>query len=134
MTNFKPIFPAAPKTKCLKIVTATGTSLVPLFTAGADGSLIDSISVVSTDTVDVVMVLAVNDGATECFIGEVNLPAGAGSDGLTPAVNLFDLIPLPFLQSNGSLPLGPSAILSVAAKVAVTATKSLEITAYGGDY
>ena len=132
--NFKPIFQAAPKTECITRDNADGTTSTALYTAGTDGGLVDSVSVVSTDTVAVILVLSVDNGTTECQIGEVSIPAGSGSDGSSPAKNLLDAVALPFLQSGGGLALGASAVLKVAAKVAVTATKQLDITAYGGDY
>jgi len=47
---------------------------------------------------------------------------------------LLDEVALPFLQVSGGLPLGANGILKIAAKVAVTATKQLDITAFGGDF
>jgi len=63
------------------------------------------------------------------------VPAGAGTDGAAPAVNLLSAVALPgALQADGSLALGPLATLSVAAKVAVTATKVLSVSGLGGQY
>lgn len=134
MANNKPAFPIEPRTTGINLNNASGTATSNLFTAGANGALIDSISVVSTDTSAVIVVLSVDDGTLDNLIGEVTIPIGAGTDGSTPAVNLLDAAALPFLQSDGGLPLGPTDILKIAAKVAVTATKQVDFRAFGGDF
>lgn len=134
MANNKAIFQIQPRSAAVKRVNSDGTATVALFTAGENGALIDNVSVVSTDTVAVILVLSLDDGTLETLIGEVSIPAGSGSDGSSPVKNLLDAVALPFLQSGGGLPLGANDVLKIAAKVAVTATKQLDIRAYGGDY
>lgn len=135
MANQEPIFQAKPKTVCTVMNNASGTALQTLYTAGAtDGGLVDNVAVTSDDTSAVILVVTVNDGSTDCEVGEVTIPIGAGTDGSTPAVNLFDETALPFLQTGGGLPLGASGVLKVNAKAAITSTKIVNITAFGGDY
>lgn len=134
-TNKDPIFLNSVSTVNQSIATADGTSAKTLATAGADGAAVMRVSAVTTDTSDVIAVLKVNDGAVTVVIGEVIVPAGAGTDGATPAKNLLDPAAMPgVFQEDGSLVLGPSAILTVNAKVAVTAAKTLDVTAQGGSY
>ena len=135
MANQIPIFQAKPKTVCSVMNTASGTALQSIYTAGStDGGLVDNVAVTSDDTSAVILVVSVNDGTTDCQIGEVTIPIGAGTDGTTPAVNLFNQDALPFLQNGGGLPLIASGVLKVNAKVAITAAKIVNITAFGGDY
>lgn len=105
-----------------------------LVTAGTDGTLIDNISATSDDTVDIIAVLTLNDATTDFQIGEVTIPAGSGTDGTLPSVNLLDSTKLPFLQARGGLPLETLWTLKINAKVTMTAAKTLAIVAYGGDY
>jgi len=135
MANTLPIFQSSPRTVCSILDDSDGTSLVPIFAADAtNGSLIDNISVTSTDTANVILTLTVNDGTTACNIGEMTVPAGAGTDGETLAFNLLNGLNQPFLQSGGGLPLGASATLSVNAQAGMTAATQLDVVCYGGDY
>lgn len=135
MANQEPIFQTKPKTVCTVMNNASGTALQTLYTAGAtDGSLLDNVAVTSDDTSAVILVVTVNDGSTDCKVGEVTIPIGAGTDGTTPAVNLFNTTALPFLQTGGGLPLGVSGVLKVNAKSSITSTKIVNLVAFGGDY
>ena len=131
--NKEPIFQTEPSTPGLTIVNADSTTLKTLVTAGADGALVDNISVVSNDTSAVDLVVVITVGAVDYNIGEVEIPIGAGT-GTTVSHNLLNTTDMPFLQQNGSLPLQASAILKVGAKVAVTAAKTVYVVAYGGQY
>ena len=134
-TNKSPIFLNSIVTLCASINTAFGTGSKTILTAGSDGGGVTNLSATTDDTSDVIAVLKMNDGSTTVVIGEVTVPAGAGTDGTTPAKDLFDAEAMPgILQADGSLLLGPSAILTVNAKVAVTAAKTLDITSTGGQY
>lgn len=134
-TNKDPIFLNSVVTSNNSIANGDGTALQEVLTAGADGGAVTLMSATTTDTSDVTAVLTLNDGTTAVIIGEVTVPAGAGTDGATPAKNLLDNVAMPgALQADGSLVMGPTAVLSVSAKVAVTAAKTLDVAAAGGQY
>ena len=129
-----PIFQAAPKTDHV-IVADTDTTLnKALVTAGANGALVDSVAVTSTDTSVAIVDVYVKEGATSYQIGQISVQAGAGTNGVTLSQNLLDVVALPFLQTEGGLVLGAGAILEVAANATLTAGKKIEFTAFGGDY
>ena len=132
--NQFPIFQKNPSSGCQTIAAADTTTQKTLITAGAEGALVNNISVTSDDTSAIIVVLTLNDGSTDCQIGEVTIPIGAGTDGSTPAVNLLDGAALPFLQPDGSLPLGANAVLKANAKATLTAGKTSYFVTYGGDY
>ena len=134
MANNKPAFPIQPRSTGVLRVTSDGTAVQTLFTAGANGSLVDSISVVSDDTSAMELVLSVDDGTTDTVIGEITIPINSGNAAGVPAVNALNFTDLPFLQSDGGLALGPTDILKIATKAALTATRQLDIRAYAGDY
>ncbi len=134
-TNKDPIFLNKVVTSNVSIANSDGTDLQTMLTAGTDGGAVTRLSATTTDTRAVIEVLTLNDGTTAIVIGEVTVPAGAGTDGATAAKNLLDSTSMPgVLQADGSLVLGPAAVLSVSAKSAVTATKTLDVTALGGQY
>lgn len=134
-TNKDPIFLNSVETSNNSIANSDGTDLQTVLTAGADGAAVTLMSATTTDTSAVIVVLTLSDGTTSIVIGEVTVPIGAGTDGSTPAKNLLDPLAMPgALQADGSLVMGPSAVLSVSAKSAVTAAKTLDVTALGGQY
>jgi hypothetical protein len=134
-TNKEPIFLNVPSTVNQSIANADTTTAKVMATAGADGGAVMRMSATTTDTSDVIAVLTIDDGSVTIVLGEVTVPAGAGTDGSTPAVNLLSTLAMPgAFQNDGSLILGPAAVLSVGAKATVTSTKTLDISAQGGDY
>ena len=129
-----PIFQAAPKNGHVTITSGDATTEKTLYTAGANGALVDSVAVVSDDTSNAVINVLVNDGTTSYKVGQVTVLAGAGTDGATPAQNLLNLTDIPALQASGGLSLGPNAVLKVSANTTLTSTKTATFTAFGGDY
>lgn len=134
-TNKDPIFLNSVDTSNVSIDNADGTALQAILTAGADGAAVIRMSATTDDTSAVIVVITLNDGTTALIVGEVTVPIGSGTNGSAPAVNLLDEVAMPGLfQADGSLVMGPAAVLSVSAKVAVTSGKTLDITASGGQY
>jgi len=133
-TNKDPIF--------LNTVTGSGLTFLPadasaqktLITAPADGSALTDISCTSTDTNDVVMVITLNDVSSDFLIGEVNVPAGSGTDGSSPAVNLLSAAALPFLQADGSILIPATWLVKINAKTTITAAKQIDVVGFGGNF
>ena len=78
MANESPIFTGTAQSPGLEIENGDGTTAQTLVTAGASGSLIQSIIVTSTDTSGVDLQLFVNDGVADHLIGTVNIPPPQG--------------------------------------------------------
>lgn len=132
--NVQPIFPAAPKVGSGKVLTAntavdgTGT-LVPVFTAGANGAIVDSLSIVHLGTnVATVLRLFVKDGTSYYLIFEKTVAANTVSQ-TTESVQ-YDIL------FNGTdrkrLTLPPNAQL--VACVGTTIAGGIQATCFGGDY
>lgn len=124
-------------------IAETGTSFTDadttvakaIFLAPADGSTITNINATSDDTSDVIAVITKNDGSNDFIIGEITIPAGAGTDGVTPAKSLLDSVAIPgALQNDGSMILKAAWSIKVNAKVTMTAAKQVDIVASGGGY
>lgn len=131
-----PSFVATPKSPAIQIVNADAASYKTLYSAGANGSRVDLGSIVNSDASNAyVLKLAVKIGATDFPIGEVSVPAGAGSNGSTKAVSLLNTTDLPQLVgSDGVLFLQASSELRVGAKTTVGGSNTLTVFAQGGDY
>lgn len=134
VANVDPIFLKTTKNPLKSIVNADGTAIQQIFTAGADGGAITQLTATSDDTSTVIVVIGINDGTSSFTIGEVSVPAGAGTDGATKAVNLLESTRVPLVDADGSIIMQANYILEVNAKTTVTATKTLTISGVGGDY
>ena len=132
--NPRPIFQNKPSVQAAIITDVETTIPVTLYTSSSsEGGLIDSISVVSTDTVDQIVQLTLTDNSgTDYAIGEAIVPALSGSDGVVVAFNLLskELV----LQADGGRTVPPNGILKVNAKTTITVAASLTFVANGGDY
>lgn len=134
-TNRNPIFLNSVASNNADIVNADGTTQENIFTAGADGGAITNMVATTDDTSEVTVVIKSNDGTTTTILGEVKVPAGSGTNGAAPSVNLLDSVKMPGLfQADGSLAVGANASITVGAKSAVTAAKTLYISSVGGQY
>lgn len=131
MANQKPIFPLTPKTSIATIVNADGTTKKTLVTAGADGTRLDQLRVCSDDTANCTLQFftSLDGGTTWAIQGEVIVAAGSGTNG-----TLGWTEGLSSLNSDNALAMQAGEVLGVAAKAAVTAGKTVTITARCGDF
>jgi hypothetical protein len=121
-----------------KITPTETTSLVTLFTAGTNDSVVKAINVQSTDTAARVVQLWVNDGSNDFLIGAVNIPLRAGDNGTAAAIDLLGGTLMPSLpyDANGKrvLPLPAGYILKVNSQATVTAAKEITFVCMAEDY
>ena len=131
-----PSFVATPKSPAIQIANADAASYKTLYSAGPNGSRVDLGSIVNSDASNAyVLKVAVKVGSTDFPIGEVSVPAGAGSNGSAKAVSLLNTTDLPQLVgSDGVLFLQASSELRVGAKTTVSGSNTLTVFAQGGDY
>jgi len=134
-TNKAPIFLNTVSSANVSIANGDGTTQKNALVAGADGAAVTNLNATSTDTASKIVVLKINDGSTSIVVGEVTVPAGSGTNGTAPAVNLLDDVAMPgLLQADGSLILGAGCTLTLGVKAAVTAAKTIDINVQGGQY
>lgn len=131
-----PSFVATPKSPAILVANADAANYKTLFAAGAGGSRVDLGSIVNSDASNAyVLKLAIKIGATDFPIGEVLVPAGAGSNGTVKAASLLNTTDLPQLSgSDGVLYLQASSELRVGAKTTISGSNTLAVFAQGGDY
>ena len=112
------------------IVPADTTAKKTVITGATDGTLVYDLVAVSDDTVARSLVIYLNDGTNDWPIGTVSVADGATS------ASLLNVIDIPSLdkRDDGALILANGQSLKVASTVAVTALKTIWITAVGGNY
>lgn len=117
-----------------QILPADTTSKKTGYTAGANGAIAKSCGICSTDTSNRVVQVSMNvgGGGTDEYIGAVTVTAGAGTDGVTAAVDLFRSVLMPWLskdaQGNSVLNMKASTTLKFNSTTTVTTAKELDIT------
>ncbi|GFK96005.1 hypothetical protein NNJEOMEG_03879 [Fundidesulfovibrio magnetotacticus] len=125
-----PAFPGLPAaTAARALVNADATAFVTLHTAiaagsGGKGVLLGRLRAASDNASAITLQFARQVSGTDYVLGEVQAPAGAGTDGATAWVDV-----LASLNSGLPLTLSPGEALRVRAKVAVTSGKRIDITA-----
>lgn len=121
-----------------KIVNGDGTGKKTLGIAPPTaGTRLKSLIITSDDTVARVLQLVKTIAAVDYILGEIDIPAGAGTDGATAAVDVFAGARIKGLQTDGItkwIDVATGNSLSVQSKVAVTAAKTIYCSGEGGDF
>lgn len=131
-----PNFFTTPAGTPAKIDYAGATSLYSLLAGAANGSRCDAVSVVSTDTVARTVQLWLTTGAGDQLLLERSVPAGAGTGGSSPPVQLLDASfwdALGNASLAGSLPVKSGATLKVSSSAQITNGKFLYVTPIAWD-
>jgi hypothetical protein len=122
----------------IKIQNADGTAVKSLGVAApAAGTRIKALHITSDDTAAQVLQIYKTIGGVDYLLGEVSVPIGAGSDGATNAVNGLAGTRMPALQTDGInkwIDVASGTTINIKSKVAVTAGKTIYITAELGDF
>lgn len=134
--GFKPIFTLSVETAVQDIVNADSTTPQTLVTAGANGARVVAVTATTDDTaaIDYSLYLQRGGAGTNFLLGTVSVPAGAGNTSSVAAVDLLDPAKIKGLDLDGTLILGGTDVLKVAARTAVTAAKTTYVVAAYGDY
>ncbi len=133
--NTEPRFTSAINTQLVDITNSDGTTEETLFTAGSEGSRVDSIyASTDEDTADVELILSIDDGTITMPISNTTIIQGSGTDGTNMSVNLLNNTNLPFINDDGVLYLKSGWTLKVKLVTTITASKTCWIGVQGGDY
>lgn len=124
-----------------EITDATGANTkVTVFTAGAEGSVLKSFGLVSTDATARLVQVFVNVGGvgTDLLVATIPVPANSGSNGVSAAVDVLRhaLFPTPGYDAYGnkSLNLEAATTVKIAATAALTAAAKITAFGEGGDF
>jgi len=121
-----PTFPNVPAiSPALTLASAEGVAFADLLGAPAGGSgvMIGRLRATSDDDAAVVLQFARSQGGTDRVMGEVQVPAGSGTNGTTAWTDL-----LASLNLGAALTLAPGETLRVRTKTAVAAARKIDIT------
>jgi len=120
------------------ILPADTTTIKDLYTAGAEGSIIRSVTCVSDDTAAVNLRVFIYDGSSSIQIGTVNIPIASGTNGTASSVDVINMSSIPSLPLDGNgkriLLLKAGQKLQVAALATITALKTVTVSAIAEDY
>ena len=128
--NTNPIFIDTPSNFAPKsFASGDTTTKKTIATGGADGSRVDSIMVSSDDTAAVNLAFYLNDGSTDYYIGNVNVPIGSGYTTVARVEAMQTLGP-----QTGYLFVPNGWTLKCNCVATMTAAKICTVVASGGDY
>jgi hypothetical protein len=135
-TTNTPIFAQSIVNPVVQILPADNTGYKTLRIGSTNGDRIDNIIVTSTDTSARTLQFAINDGTTDYPIGEVVVPATAGTDGAATVkgINVLSIGNFPGLNVNGSFYLQATFSLKVRSETVVTSGKQISVVGFGGAY
>ena len=133
-----PIYPQTIKNWAVQILPADTTTIKTIASGGTNGSVIEMLTVASTDTVARDLVFYLNDGTTNYQLFTINVPINAGNTNAIAAVAPFNSTlwsAVPFNNSgNKFIYLANGWSLRANSTAAVSATRAINIVAHGGDY
>lgn len=131
------VTPQAINTSFMSFVNADGTTVKDLFTAGANGAILNSLVAQSTDGTTRNLKLYYYDGTTAWPLGTVNIAVSSGNTGAIASTNLLSttLIPGLPLDQNGNpfIKLEATHKIQGSVLVAVTAAAQVTTLAFGED-
>ena len=139
--NTDPIFVGSPLTTTANteiantFENADGTTTKDIVAGATDGTLIQDLNAVSTDTADHDATIYFYDGSTSHQIGLVQIPASSGNDNATASVSLLNVSNIPSLnkRDDGAIMLATGQKLQCAMDAAVTSGLKITILALGGN-
>lgn len=131
-----PSFIATPKNPAVAFINSDGTSFKSVMSAGSSGSRLDTMMASSTDTVSNVLQLAIQKSGVDYVLGEVTIPAYAGTNGSVKSVAVLNSTDLPGLAytENGAIYLESGCVLRARPKTAVAGAYTIQLVGIGGDY
>lgn len=131
-----PAFIATIKNPSTQFVNADGTAFKSLMSAAANGTRVDTVIATNTDVSNAYVIqLAVQKSGVDYVLGEVNIPIGAGTNGVAKSVALLNSTDIPGLAytENGSIFLESGATLRARVKSIVAGSNAVQIIGMAGD-
>lgn len=133
-----PIFPQTIKNSVVTIVNADASGAKTVYTAGTNGSKIESWIISSTDSVARDLQIFMVISATSYQMTTINIPINAGNTNAIVPVNILAHAQFPGLakDSNGNpyIYLASGTSLTISSTTTVTSPKVIYSMIQGGDY
>jgi len=124
-----PIFETVLNDLAAQFTSADTTTAKAIGTIGANGTRIDSIMISTNDTTAVNLAFYKHIGSTDYYIGVVNVPIGSGYTTVARVEGISTLAPI-----LGYLTIPAGATLKANCVATMTAAKTTDVVAQGGDY
>ena len=140
-----PIYPQTLKDWAVQILPADTTTLKTLVTGAANGSKLEMLNITSTDTAGRDVQVWMTISAVDYLIATLNIPINSGNTNAILAqgllASLVNTAPyLPYFQfpldvnGNRYIYVASGSVLKVSCLTTVTAAKSINFLAIGGDF
>ncbi len=127
--NITPTFPESVNNAILEIENADGTTIQDLVVGGEDGTKITQLLVASDDSADKDLFIYKTDGTAVMPIGRITIPDGSGFNGTDAFVDLLSELGLSSIWLEDA-----TWKIQIAAQAAVTAAKTIWVSAEAQDY
>ena len=127
--NTSPIFELVPTIKAMTYAIGDTSTVKDIQTGGTNGTRIDSIMCSTNDTTTVNLAFSIHDGSSSQYIGNVNLPIGAGYTTVARVDAMSTLAP-----TLGYLVIPSGCKLQANCVATMTTGKLTTVVAMGGDY
>ena len=132
-----PTYIGTPKLGLAQIANADASAKKSVVSAGASGSKVLGLLAASTDTSARIIQIVLTRSSVDYIIGAVSVPAGSGTDGTNPQINLFNTTSCPGLPVDNDgqpyLLMVSGDTLSVLSTTTVTTAKLVNVAAVLGD-
>lgn len=127
--NTAPIFELVVRALGIQFTSSDTTTAKSFGTIGSSGTRVDSIMCSTNDTAAVNLAFYFNDGSTNFYVGVVNVPIGSGYTTVARVEAMSILSP-----SLGYLVVPSGYTLKAGCVATMTAAKTTDVVAMGGDY
>lgn len=130
--NSDPIFTLTPHIAGVEFTSSDTTTIKDVITGAANGTRLDTVTCSTNDTtaVDLGFYIQIGGSGTNYYLGNVHLPPGAGY-GTVPGLDMINVLPLTTFKG---LVLNSSDKLRCACAATMTAAKTTDVVALGGDF
>lgn len=133
-----PVFPQSIKNGQVQILPADTTTLKTIYTAAANGSVVSSILMSSTDTANKDVQFYVTIGGTDYLLATIQCPLNSGFTNALPLVSVLDHANFAqqIIDAHGNrcLYLASGSVLKAKALSTVTTAKAISLFAQVGDF
>lgn len=133
------IMPQTPMVSVARIQNADASTQKTVVTGGANGTKLNALTATSDDTSARIVQVSLLRSAVNYILGSVSIPAGSGTDGSTPAVDLLNAVAMPGLpvDNDGQKYLflkDASDSIQVKTTTTVTSAKTVAVVGVHGDF
>jgi hypothetical protein len=133
-----PIYPQVINTPVQQILPADVSNLKTLYTGGTNGSRLEHLSCISTDTAARDLAFYFTVSSVDYLLATLNVPINSGNTNAIYPVDIFTHPAFSWLpiDANGNryMYIASGVVLKVKSTTTVTTAKAIQFNIFGGDY